>query len=330
MLLHANAKLGLAGRYALVRAVEGGLSLQAAAAAFRVSPATVHRWWHRWCEADEAARASLVCLADRSSRPRRCPRQLSAAEEEPILRARAETGYGPDRLAGIVGRAASTVSKVLARHGLSRRSRQPRPRYRRYEWSRAGALLHVDVKELARFRQPGHRVTGDRRRRSRQAGCEYLHCLVDDNSRFAHVELHPRQDAETCARVLERALAELRELGLAPPQAVMTDNAFAYTRSRRFRQILASIDARHIITPAYTPRWNGKAEALIKTLLREWAQARSWQSSGERARALSSFVRYYNRQRPHSSLGGHPPISRVHNLCGSYIWTRASSGKRTS
>jgi len=280
-----------------------------------VSPATAHRWWHRWLEADERTKQ---VLADRSSRPRCSPRRLSPAEEEPILRARRETGLGPARLAGIVRRARSTVWKVLARHGLSRRPAEPRPRYRRYEWSRAGALLHLDVKELARFREPGHRVTGDRRRRSRRVGYEYLHCVVDDNSRFAYVELHPRQDGDTCARVLERALAELASLGLAPPEAVMTDNAFAYTRSRRFRETLDSIGARHIVIPPYTPRWNGKVEALIKTLLREWANVRSWQSSGERAQALSSFIRYYNRRRPHSSLGGQPPISRVHNVCGSY------------
>jgi transposase InsO family protein len=316
MHLHANAKLGLAGRHQLVLAIERGLSLKAAAAAFSVSPATAHRWWHRWLETEERTRQAL---ADRSSRPRRSPRRLTPAEEEPILRARRETGLGPARLAGIVRRARSTVWKVLARNGLSRKPAEPRPRYRRYEWSRPGALLHLDVKELARFREPGHRVTGDRRRRSRKVGNEYLHLVVDDNSRFCHVELHPRQDAETCARVLERALAELHELGLDPPEAVMTDNAFAYTKSRRFREILALIGARHIVIPPYTPRWNGKVEALIKTFLREWAEVRTWQSSSERARALSSFVRYYNRRRPHSSLGGLPPISRVHNVCGSYI-----------
>jgi transposase InsO family protein len=316
MQLHANAKLGLSGRHALVLAIEGGLSLKAAAVAFSVSPATAHRWWHRWLEAAEPTPSAL---ADRSSRPRRSPRRLSPAEEEPILRARRETGLGPARIAGIVRRAHSTVWKVLRRHGLSRPPRAERPSYRRYEWSRPGALLHVDVKELARFRAPGHRATGDRRRRSRRAGYDYLHCVVDDNSRFAHVELHPAQDAETCARVLERALAELAELGLEPPEAVMTDNALAYTRSRRFRELLATVGARQIVIPPYTPRWNGKAEAFIRTLLREWAYVRSWRDSGERARALSSFVRTYNRRRPHSALGRRPPISRVHNVRGSYI-----------
>ncbi len=315
MQLHANAKLGLSGRYSLVLAIEGGLSLKAAAAAFGVSPATAHRWWHRWRAAEGPTRAAL---ADRSSRPHRQPRRLRADEEEPILRARRETGYGPGRLAWLVGRARSTVWKVLARHGLSRSPRPQAPPPRRYEWSRPGALLHVDVKRLARFERPGHRVTGDRRRRSRRVGFDYLHCVVDDRSRYARVELHPREDAETAARVLERALAELATLGLEPPEAVMTDNAFVYTNGRRFQAVLARVGARHIVTPPYTPRWNGKVERFIQTLVREWAYVRPWSSSSERARALASFIRFYNRRRPHGSLGGRPPISRVHNVRGSY------------
>ena len=312
MQLHANAKLGLSGRYALVCAIEGGLSLKGAAAAFSVSPATAHRWWRRYLEGGRRA------LADRASRPRRSPRRLSEQAEAAIVRAREETGYGPNRLAGLVRRAASTVWKVLRRYGLTPRSRLPRPRYRRYEWSRPGALLHVDVKELARFAQAGHRVTGDRRELAANvgAGYQYLHCVLDDHSRFVHVELQARQDADTCARVLERALAELAELGLGPPEAVMSDNAFVYTKSRRFQALLAAAGARHIVIPPYTPRWNGKVERFIGTLLSEWAYARPYRSSSERARALSSFVRFYNRRRPHSSLGGKPPLSRIHNVCG--------------
>jgi transposase InsO family protein len=313
--LHANAKLGLAGRVALVHAIEGGLSLKAAAAAFSVSSATAHRWWHRWLDGDR----SLSSLRDRSSRPHCSPRQLSADEEEPILRARRETGYGPGRLAGIVRRARSTIWKVLQRHGLSRRPRVPAPPPRRYEWSRSGALLHMDVKRLVRFERPGHRVTGDRRRRSRQVGFDYLHCIVDDRSRYAYVELHPRDDAATAARVLQRALRHLDELGLDPPEAVMTDNAMSYRNGRRFQQLLAETGARHITTPPYTPRWNGKVERFIQTLQREWAYAHTWPSSTHRARALQSFIRYYNRHRPHGSLDGQPPISRIHNLRGSNI-----------
>lgn len=312
MNLHANAKLGLAGRRQLVAAIESGMSMRAAAEAFGVSPATAHRWWHRALEGSS--------LADRSSRPHRQPRRLSPAEEEPILRARRETNLGPGRLAGIVRRARSTVWKVLHRHGLSRRPRGERQSYRRYEWSRPGALLHMDVKKLSRFRFPGHRATGSRvAGRNRAVGYDYLHCVVDDHSRLAYVELHPREDAETNARTLERALCFFAELGLAAPEAVMTDNAFVYTNGRRFNEILASAGIRHIRTPIYTPRWNGKVERFIRTLQDEWAYSRTWTSSSARARSLQSFIRYYNRRRPHSSIADRPPISRVHNLRGQYI-----------
>jgi transposase InsO family protein len=314
MKLHANAKLGLAGRRELVLAIESGMSLKQAAACFSVSPATAHRWWHRWLDGDRAQAA----LLDRSSRPRRQPRRLSAAEEEPILRAQRETNLGPGRLAGIVRRARSTIWKVLSRHGLSRRPRGQRQTYRRYEWSRAGALLHIDVKKLARFSVPGHRVTGDPRTKDlhRGIGYDHLHCVVDDQSRIAYVELHPREDADTNARTLDRALRFFAELGLDPPKAVMTDNAMAYRTSRRFQQLLADRRLRHIRTPAYTPRWNGKVERFTQTLQHEWAYSRTRPTSSSRARSLHSFIRYYNRRRPHSSLGDRPPISRAHNVCG--------------
>ena len=118
--------------------------------------------------------------------------------------------------------------------------------------------------------------------------------------------------------MLTRALAELAELDLDPPEAVMSDNALASTNSRAFKAVLASVGARHIVTPPYTPRWNGKVERFIQTLLREWAYVRTWDSSSARAKALLSFIRFYNRRRPHGSLGGRPPLSRVHNVCGSY------------
>ena len=314
--IHANAALGPAGRLALVQAIESGMTLRAAAAALNVAPATAHRWWHRWLGADHEQRRSGAWLRDRPCTPHRQPRRLSAAEEEPILKARRETNLGPGRLAGVCRRPRSTVWKVLHRHGLSRIPRGERQTYRRYEWSRPGALLHMDVKRLARFSEPGHALTGERHDRSRGAGWEYLHVVIDDHSRLAYVERHPREDAETNATTLERALAWFASLGLDPPEAVMTDNAMVYRHSRAFAAVLAAHGARHILTPPYTPRWNGKAERFIQTLQREWAYAHQWQSSTERLRSLSSFLRYYNRRRPHSSLGDRPPISRVHNVCG--------------
>jgi transposase InsO family protein len=317
MRVHANAKLGLSGRLALVRAVEEGLSLRAAAAAFSVSPATAYRWWHRWCEGDRSG----VSLADRSSRPRRQPRRLTVAEEEPILRARRATGLGPGRLAGLVGRARSTIWKVLWRHGVSRRRRSPSVPTRRYEWAEPGALLHVDTARLPAFQRPGHRIRGRStatRRDKRGWGYVFVHAAVDDHSRYAYVEQHADERGETCARFLARALTHFAELGLQPPTAVMTDNAFCYRNSRAFQQQLRSIGARHITPPPYTPRWNGKVERFIQTLKREWADAHEWPNSHARTRALPSYLRTYNRRRPHSSLGDRPPISRVHNLRGQY------------
>jgi transposase InsO family protein len=314
---HANHRLGLPQRHALCLAIERGMTLKAAAAAFNVAPATAHRWWHRWREAEGEERRSLHCLRDRSSCPHRQPRRLSALEEEPILRARLETNLGPGRLAGIVRRARSTIWKVLWRHGLSRRPRQPAPPTRRYEWSRPGALLHVDTAQLAAFRRPGHRVRGrsTEARRLRGGGRVYLHVAVDDHSRYAYVEQHPDQRGATCARFMRRALEHFAELGAVPAEAVMTDRAPVY-RSLAFQAVLRRAGAKHIPTPPYTPRWNGKVERFIQTLKREWAYAHTWPNSAARSRALDSYLRTYNRRRPHSSLRDRPPISRVHNVRG--------------
>src|SRR3989441_7073594 len=184
MLLHANAKLGLAGRLALVRAIEDGLSLKAAAAAFSVSPATAHRWWHRWLEGDRRPEA----LLDRSSRPKHSPRLLAAELQERICACRRETGWGPRLVAGATGFAHSTVWKVLKRGGISRPPKPTREPANRYEWPCPGDLLHMDVSEYARFERPGHRVTGDRSSQDRrhQDGVDIVHAIVDDHSRLAY------------------------------------------------------------------------------------------------------------------------------------------------
>jgi transposase InsO family protein len=319
--IHGNAALGPAGRLALVQAIDSGMTLRAAAAALNVAPATAHRWWHRWRLAGEAERQSGAWLRDRSSRPHHQPRRLSGGEEEAILRARKQTGLGPGRLAGICRRARSTIWKVLWRHGLSQRRRTKRESYRRYEWSAPGALLHIDIARLARFERPGHAVTGDRTtsgaEKRAKVGYVYLHCVIDDHSRYAYVEQHRDQGGNTAAAVLGRAISHFTALGMKAPEAVMSDNAFAYRRSNAFRVLLAAHGARHILIPPYTPRWNGKVERFIQTLKHEWAYAHSWPTSVERTRAMaSSFLRYYNRRRPHSSLGDRRPISRVHNVCG--------------
>ncbi len=197
MYLHANAKLGLAGRLALVRAIEQGSSLKRAAAAFNVSPATAHRWWHRWLEGSEQARATLACLFDRSSRPHHSPRELAPELQERICSCRRETGWGPRLVAAATGFAHSTVWKVLQRAGISRPARPHREPANSYEWPCPGDLLHMDVSRYARFLRPGHAVTGDRSHRARgwmkpetRVGYDYAHAIVDvDCPRFRRQRL---------------------------------------------------------------------------------------------------------------------------------------------
>jgi transposase InsO family protein len=306
-----RCKLGLAGRLELVLLVERGSTLRAAAAALNVAPATAHRWWHRWLQASEQERASRVCLRARAPVPRSCPWRLSDEVEQRILAARAATNYGPARLAGLVGCRRSTIHKVLARHGCSRRRSAARQSTKRYEWAAPGALLHIDTMRLPRFDHPGHWATGDRGDRNRGLGEVYVISVVDDHSRLAYCEVHSAEDRLTTTATLRRAAVWMAEQGCGPLQAVMSDNHKAYT-SHRFQTLLAELGARHIPTPPYTPRWNGKVERFHRTLNDEWARSRTWPNHHQRDRALASFLRYYNRRRPHTSLGDRPPISRVH------------------
>jgi transposase InsO family protein len=281
-----------------------------------VSPATAHRWWHRWLEATEAERVSFACLWTQSSRPKSCPWALSCEDEQRILAAREKTGYGPARLAGLVGFCRGTIWKVLWRHGVSRRPKAERQTFRRYEWAQPGALLHQDTKRLQRFEVPGHWATGERTElaRNRDSGYVYAHCVVDDHTRLAYVELHSADSTVAASATLRRAAIWFVEQGCGPVEAVMTDNAFVYRHGRAFQDELLDLGARHILTPPYTPRWNGKVERFIRTLDDEWAKSRVWPDSHTRDRALSSFLRFYNRRRPHTSLGDRPPISRVHQV----------------
>jgi transposase InsO family protein len=321
MYLHANAKLGLAGRFALVRAIEEGMSLKAAAAAFGVSPATAHRWWHRWRQAGGEARRTLSCLFDRSSRPHRSPRRLASELEEAICACRRETGWGPRLVAGATGFAHSTVWKVLRRAGISRPLQRVKEPANSYEWPCPGDLLHMDVSRYARFLRPGHRVTGDRSQALRgrsvetRVGYDYAHAIVDDHSRLAFVELHFDEKATTVTGFVERALAFFAAHGIVAKR-LMTDNAFAYVHNRSLRELLARHGIRHLTTEPYRPRTNGKVERFHQTMAREWAYGLAYRSHRHRNRALPHWLDHYNRRRPHSSLRDRPPITRVHNVCG--------------
>jgi transposase InsO family protein len=317
MLLHANAKLGLAGRLALVTAIDGGLSLRAAAAAFSVSPATAHRWWHRWLDGGRSPEA----LADRSSRPHRSPRLLAVELQERICDCRRTTGWGPRLVAAATGFAHSTVWKVLKRAGISRPSKAVKEPANRYEWPCPGDLLHMDTSRYARFLRPGHRVTGDRSQSLRgrsvesRVGYDYAHAIVDDHSRLAYVELHRDEKAATVTGFVERALTFYAAHGIVAKR-LMTDNAFSYVKSRALRELLLAREIRHLTTQPYRPRTNGKVERFHQTMAREWAYGVAYHSHRQRNQALPHWLDHYNHTRPHSSIGDRPPISRVHNVRG--------------
>jgi transposase InsO family protein len=317
MYLHANAKLGLAGRLALVGAIDAGMTLKQAGACFRVSPATAHRWWHRWVDGGRRAEA----LLDRSSRPHRSPRLLAHKLQERICDCRRKTGWGPRLVGGATGFAHSTVWKVLHRHGLSRGASAVREPANRYEWPCPGDLLHMDVSRYARFLRPGHRITGDRSQRLRgrsvesRVGYDFAHAIVDDHSRVAYVELHDDEKAATVTGFVERALAFFAARGVTT-RRLMTDNAFAYVHNRSLRELLTSHGIRHHTTEPYRPRTNGKVERFHQTMAREWAYGLAYRSHRDRNAALPHWLNNYNHRRPHSSLGDRPPISRVHNVRG--------------
>jgi transposase InsO family protein len=316
---HVRGKLGPAGRGELVRLiVEEGFSERAAAAALSVARKTAHHWKVRWVEASELERRSGRWALDRSSRPRRSPNRSDADTERRVCEARRRTGWGPRLIAGETGVPHSTVHAILRRYGCSRAPRPERGQLVRYEWPCPGDLLHMDVKRYPRFRRPGHAVTGDRRaklQRRKPLGHDYFHAVVDDHSRIAYGELLADERGVTVTAFVERALAWFARRGVVG-RRLMTDGAFVYTQNRALAQLLAAHQIRHIVTPPYTPRWNGKVERFHQTMEREWAKGVRYRNSTARNRALPHWLAYYNQRRPHSALHGQPPISRAPNLPG--------------
>jgi transposase InsO family protein len=242
---------------------------------------------------------------------------LPRQEQARICAARRRTGWGPRLIAGKTGHAHATVWRTLKRAGISRPPKSPREQTRRYEWPCPGDLLHIDSKRFVRFTRPGHAVTGDRHRtgaeRRMRIGYEWVHSLVDDHSRYAYSELHRDERAATVTGFVERGLVVFAALDIEPKR-LMSDNAFVYRRNRSLRELLDKNGIRHLLIPYRRPQVNGKVERYQQTLKREWALGQIYRSSDHRAQALSHWLRYYNERRPHSSLGGRPPISRVHNV----------------
>ena len=304
MNIHPNARTCPRSRALLVRRVlNEQWTVEEAAQAAGISVRTGFKWLARF------RAEGIAGLDDRSSRPARMPSQTPQDHRELVVRLRSYRKTAR-QIAGEIGMARSTVSRILSREGLSKLSRlEPPEPARRYERERPGDLFHFDIKRLGRIKRIGRRFTGPHRRSGVRAGYEYVHVCVDDYSRVAYVEVLESQTAVAAVGFLRRALAWFRELGVTC-RRVMTDNGSCY-KAIVFWRACASLGVRQIKTKPYRPQTNGKAERFIQTLLREWAYFRPYPNSKYRTAALSPWLRRYNNQRPHASLGGKSPISRI-------------------
>jgi transposase InsO family protein len=305
--VHKNAKLTPAGRAGLVkRVLFEDQSVVGVSRSLGVCPATVRKWVRRF----EAG--GWKALEDRSSRPQRSPRRLPRRTVRRIeqLRRRRWTSL---RIAEVLELAVSTVGLWLRRLGLGRlKNLEPKPVVVRYEKKRPGELLHLDTKKLGRIQGIGHRIHGDRRKRSRGVGWEFLHVCVDDATRVAYAELLPDETAARATGFLKRAVAWFRAQDVFV-ERIMSDNGGCY-RSHPFRRALEALGVRHVRTRPYRPQTNGKAERFIQTAKKEWAYARAYRSSAIRAMALPGFLNRYNRRRPHRGIGNRTPLSRLEEL----------------
>jgi transposase InsO family protein len=288
-----------------------GWTVTRAAERASVSVRTGYKWLSRFKEEGQEA------LCDRRSVPKRMPRLTDANRTDLIVLLRHCRMSGP-AIARSLAMPRSTVARVLEREGLGHW--QPsKAAVVRYQRQRPGELIHLDIKKLARIVRVGHRITGDRRDSVEGAGWEFVHVAIDDSSRIVYAEVLADEKGATCAAFLRRAVDYYRRLGMVVEQ-LLTDNGTGYT-SDIFRQTCSEERLEHLRTRPYRPCTNGKAERAIQTLLREWAYSRPYRRSEERTRALRIWLVYYNRWRPHGSLAGNPPLSRLHtlnNVSGNY------------
>lgn len=305
MNIHKNARLTPRGRERIVKMVLDGQTPQAVSQAAGVCPRTLRKWLRRYRE------EGLAGLSDRSSRPHRLYRPTPQATVERIeaLRRQRLTGKA---IAAEAGVSPATVSRILKRLGLNTlKALEPAEPVRRYERKHPGELIHIDIKKLGRFNRTGHRITGDRtgQSRTRGIGWEFVHVCIDDASRIAFTQIKPDERKESAVAFLRAAIAYYKTLGVKV-ERVMTDNGSCY-RSRAFAKTCKRLKLKHIFTKPYTPKTNGKAERFIQTSLREWAYARAYQTSDQRAAELPYWMHHYNWHRPHGSIGSKPPISRL-------------------
>jgi transposase InsO family protein len=300
---HPNARRTPRGRADLFLAVEAGMTVTAACAAFGVSRRCYYRWLPRWRAEGRDG------LHDRSSRPHHSPRRLALREEAAIVALRRRTGWGADRLGAWLGLPGSTCGRVLDRQGLIERRRSPGPVIR-YEHAEPGGLVHVDTKKLGRIvGGPGHRATGDRRDTRRGVGWELLHVAIDDATRLVYAELLPDERAVTTVGFTLRAVRWFGAQGVTV-QRVLSDNGAPY-RSRAFGRLLRRLGVRHIRTRPYRPQTNGKVERWIRTVLSECLYLEVFTGSDQRRLALERFIAYYNGVRPHLGIGGRTPRQRL-------------------
>jgi transposase InsO family protein len=315
MKLHGNARTCPHSRRLIVERVGDGWTLAQAAEAAGVSVRTVSKWLACYRLEGEDG------LLDRSSAPGSVPHR-TCEERVEVIAALRRLRMTAAEIAAALAMPLSTVSAVLTRIGLGKLSRlEPPEPPNRYERRRPGELLHIDVKKLGGIGRPGHRVNGDRRTRSRGIGWEYVHVCVDDATRLAYVEVLADEKAVTAAGFLRRAVAHYREHGIQV-ERVMTDNGSCY-RATIHALACQTLRIKHLRTRPYRPRTNGKAERFIRTMLGGWAYAAVYDNSAQRRAALPGWLDFYNRQRPHGSLGHQPPLRRLealkrNNLAGSY------------
>jgi transposase InsO family protein len=317
--LHANAALSWSGRRALARrVVNEGWTLRAAAEAAGVSVRCARKWVGRYRGGDRR-------LHDRSSAPRRVANRTPADRIAVIVLLR-QLRMTAAEIAETLQMPLSTVSVVLKRQGMGRLGRIGLEQPRRYERSRPGELVHIDVKKLGRFQAAGKRVgfriteAGRPRRRDADghdrgiSGWDYVHVAVDDYSRLAYAEVLADEKAATAIGFLRRATAFFARHGIQV-ERILTDNGSAY-RATLHALACRQLGIRHLRTRPRRPQTNGKAERFIRTLTNGWAYGAIYRSSSERAAALNGWLWYYNHRRRHSALGRQPPVRT--NLLGSY------------
>ena len=300
---HKLARLTPTGREGMIRRLEGGEAVTRVARQLQLSTTTVRRWWRRYQEEGVAG------LVDRSSRPHRSPGATPRWRRRQIARRRAARRSSLE-IAAELQLPVSTVVQVQRRLGWRRLPPlTPKPPIHRYERRVPGALVHLDIKKLGRIGRIGHRIHGDRRRRVRGIGWEYLHVAIDDATRVAYAALLPDETAVSTAAFLQAAVRWFAAQGIRW-RALMTDNGGGY-RSRRFQALRRQLKIRHLWTRPYTPRTNGKAERFIRTCLARWAYAAAYRTSLARARHLPEWLRYYNQERPHTALRFQTPMQRL-------------------